>query len=56
MKYAAASLILLTLLMTWAGVRVAMDSTTFAGRVGAFLPAALTLWMANRVTREYYQT
>ena len=53
MKAVAASLILLTLLLAFAGMQGAMHSTSFAARLGAFLPAALTLWMAIRVTGEY---
>lgn len=59
-KYAATSLILLTLLTTWAlsaqlpilGVR---NSDSIAAAIGSLLPAALCLWMTIRVTREHYR-
>jgi hypothetical protein len=56
MKYAAASLILLTLLTTWAGVLGVRHSHSIAATLGSLLPAAICLWMTIRVVREHYQT
>lgn len=56
MKAVAVSLILLAVLCVVAGVQGAMHSSSFAARLGAFLPAALALWMAIRVSRECYKS
>jgi hypothetical protein len=56
MKAVAVSLILLAVLCVGAGVQGAMHSSSFTAQLGAFLPAALTLWMAIRVSRECYKS
>lgn len=56
MKYAAASLILLTLLTTWAGILGVRNSHSIAATLGSLLPAAICLWMTIRIVREHYQT
>jgi hypothetical protein len=52
MKAVAVSLFLLAVLMVFAGVKGFSESTSWAGSCGAFVPAAIVIYMFLRVARE----
>ena len=56
MKAVTLTLIGLTLLLAFGGIKVALDNSTLTTWVGAIAPAALLLYMTIRVARDTTNT